>query len=45
MDKITLQHTWRQRLIDLLLSHSNISKAFMGFPEDWQTYPIWQIKK
>ena len=45
MDKITLQHTWRQRLIDLLLSHTNISKTYMGFPEDWQTYPIWQIKK
>lgn len=44
MDKITLQHTWRQRLIDLLLSHTNISKAYMGFPEDWQSYPIWQIK-
>lgn len=43
MDKIAPQHTWRKRLIDLLLTHENISKTAMGFPQDWQTYPIWKI--
>ena len=43
MDKIAPQHTWRKRLIDLLITHENISKPWMGFPPDWQTYPIWQI--
>lgn len=44
MDKIAPQHTWRKRLMNLLISHSSISKTWMGFPEDWQSYPIWQIK-
>lgn len=43
MDKIAPQHTWRKRLMDLLITHNNISKTWMGFPEDWQTYSIWQI--
>ena len=44
MDKIAPQHTWRKRLIDLLLTHHNISKTAMGFPEEWQSYPVWQIE-
>jgi abortive infection bacteriophage resistance protein len=45
MDKIAPQHTWRKRLVDLLLTHHNISKTAMGFPEDWQSYPVWQIEQ
>ncbi|WP_263576948.1 Abi family protein [Acinetobacter pseudolwoffii] len=45
MDKIAPQHTWRKRLVDLLLTHHNISKIAMGFPEDWQSHPIWQIEQ
>lgn len=44
MDKIAPQHTWRKRLVDLLLTHHNISKTAMGFPEYWQSYPVWQIE-
>lgn len=45
MDKIAPQHTWRKRLVDLLLTRHNISKTAMGFPEDWQSYPVWQIEQ
>ena len=45
MDKIAPQHTWRKRLVDLLLTHHNISNIAMGFPEDWQSHPIWQIEQ
>lgn len=45
MDKIAPQHTWRKRLIDLLVTHENISKKWMGFPQDWQNYPIWQTEQ
>ena len=45
MDKIAPQHTWRKRLVDLLLTQHNISKTAMGFPEDWQSYPVWQIEQ
>ena len=44
MDKIAPQHTWRKRLVDLFLIHHNISKTAMGFPEDCQSYPVWQIE-
>ena len=43
MDKIAPQHTWRKRLIELLTAHPHISKTWMGFPNDWQSYPIWYI--
>ena len=45
MDKIAPQHTWRKRLVDLLLTHHNISKTAMGFPENWQSHPIWHIEQ
>lgn len=45
MDKIAPQHTWRKRLVDLLLTHHNISKTAMGFPEDWKSYSVWQIEQ
>ncbi len=45
MDKIAPQHTWRQRLVELLTMHPNISKTWMGFPENWQSYPIWHIEQ
>lgn len=43
LDKIAPQHTWRSRLCKLL-QQNNTNTAFMGFPQDWQSYPIWQIK-
>ncbi len=42
MDKIAPKHTWRNRLLHLLRTHRNISKTWMGFPEQWESYPIWQ---
>ena len=41
MDKIDPLHQWNMRLKELLKSnHINISA--MGFPEDWESRPIWQ---
>lgn len=45
MDKIAPQHSWRSRLLHLLETHPNITKAWMGFPVDWQSYSIWQIEQ
>lgn len=45
MDKIAPQHTWRKRLLDLLLTHHNISKTATGSPENWQSYPVWYIEQ
>ena len=44
MDKIAPQHTWRSRLLHLFNTHHHIPKAWMGFPEQWASHPIWQIK-
>lgn len=45
LDKIAPQHTWRSRLVYLLNLHPRISKTWMGFPNDWQRYPIWQVEQ
>ena len=45
MDKIAPQHTWRSRLLRLFNTHHNIPKAWMGFPEQWASHPIWQIQE
>lgn len=33
---------WAERLLQLLASNPQISRAHMGFPEDWMRQPFWQ---
>jgi len=40
MEQIAPTPHWRQRLKDLIQTHG-ISTSSMGFPADWQQYPIW----
>ena len=42
MDKISPDHHWRQRLLDLITRHS-IAVAAMDFPAQWQALPIWRV--
>ena len=42
MDVISQAHHWKQRLITLITAHK-IETIHMGFPDDWQTRPIWKI--
>lgn len=41
MDVIAPNHHWRSRLIELLTQH-RITVVDMGFPADWETFPIWK---
>lgn len=41
MDVISPRHHWRKRLITLMDDHA-IPVTDMGFPKDWQQYPIWK---
>lgn len=43
MDQIAPNHHWRQRLLQLIHNHSSIPLQDMGFPQGWQSFPIWQI--
>lgn len=42
MDKISPEHHWKKRLMDLL-EHHNIDTAAMGFPSDWKVRPLWVL--
>ena len=33
---------WKQRLYQLLAEYSEISKASMGFPENWEKSTLWK---
>ncbi|MCE5248998.1 Abi family protein [bacterium] len=33
---------WSERLTELLDEYPEISRSSMGFPVDWNTYPIWK---
>ncbi|MDR3450363.1 MAG: Abi family protein [Alphaproteobacteria bacterium] len=41
MDCVSPNHHWRGKLKALLINHVEWLKE-MGFPDDWQTRPIWQ---
>lgn len=41
MDRISGQHHWKQRLVQLTNQHQ-IDTSKMGFPSDWKTRPIWR---
>lgn len=40
LDRISPSHHWRKRLHELLTHHA-ISTKNMGFPDNWQSRPIW----
>ncbi len=41
LNTIDPQHQWKQQIKNLI-THSNISLANMGFPQQWTTEPLWQ---
>jgi abortive infection bacteriophage resistance protein len=42
LNTVNPEHTFRQKLSDLLLKYSNVDSRAMGFPVRWQTEPLWQ---
>ncbi len=42
MKHVAPQSNWKGRFEDLLAEYNDVPIQFMGFPEDWQTSPIWQ---
>lgn len=42
LDKIAPQSRWPQRLNELLAEYPDIPKISMGFPDNWQSCPIWK---
>lgn len=41
LDIISPQHSWKERLKDLIIKHS-IDVTLMGFPKDWRQRLIWR---
>ena len=39
---VASQSLWRARLVALLDEYDDIPLHFMGFPEHWETSPLWQ---
>jgi abortive infection bacteriophage resistance protein len=44
LDRIAPQSSWSERLFELLDSYSEIPLNSMGFPQNWQSCPIWLVK-
>ena len=42
MNKISPNHHWKRRLLELLEKHPIAKPQAMGFPADWQKRPVWQ---
>lgn len=42
MGIISPNSTWRMRLAQLIQNTAQIAPAEMGFPPDWERFPIWQ---
>ena len=40
-DRIHPDNTFKKELLDLLKSHPNVDTRAMGFPENWQSEPLW----
>jgi abortive infection bacteriophage resistance protein len=43
LKNINPNHTFRQRLNNLLAKYPNVDTRAMGFPIEWQTEPLWII--
>jgi abortive infection bacteriophage resistance protein len=41
LNTINPNHTFKQRLNHLFKSHPYVDKKALGFPENWETEPIW----
>ncbi|AEG32134.1 Abi family protein [Thiomicrospira cyclica] len=42
LNKVQPEHDWLHRLTALLDSYPQVNRAQMGFPANWQAYPIWK---
>jgi abortive infection bacteriophage resistance protein len=42
LNTVNPDHTFKQKLSDLLLKYPNVDSRAMGFPTRWQTEPLWQ---
>lgn len=42
---INPNHSFKQRLFELLKKYPSVDKKALGFPEGWETEPIWMINK
>lgn len=40
---ISPENTFKAKLIDLFSKYPTIDKAAMGFPQDWESEPLWDI--
>ena len=40
---LAFNNNWADNLFSLLDQYKNISVSDMGFPDDWETYKIWQV--
>jgi len=43
LQSVNPESTWHQRLFSLMQKHSNVSKAHMGMPENWNIDPFWRL--
>ena len=43
MSIISPASSWRKRLKHLIHSMPQIDPKEMGFPVDWEQYPLWQV--
>lgn len=37
------RNTFKQELFGLLKAHPNVDTKAMGFPENWQSEPLWKM--
>jgi abortive infection bacteriophage resistance protein len=42
LNMVNPEHTFRQKLSNLLLKYPNVDSRATGFPARWQTEPLWQ---
>ena len=42
MNIIAPQSNWPKRIEDLIARFPSIPLKLMGFPEDWENFPIWK---
>lgn len=42
LDVLSPQNDMKQRLLDLLAAYPNVDLRAMGFPDNWETEPLWK---
>ena len=42
LNVINPKHTFKQKLENLFLKYSNVDRAAMGFPANWDSEPLWK---